>query len=167
MAVLRGLSDGIADKAPDAQRAIGTAGWGHVGFFDLLRDNGVAWDISVWHIYGENPEWAFKQLQAFGKPIWVTEFDHPSGSSNGGEDAQAQGLEAMIAQLRRLAPIYRVEASFVYELCDETYWAPSSEATMGLVHLDKADNGGWQVGAAKSAFQTVKQAIAKSPEVSR
>ncbi len=163
-AMLRGLSDGIHVASPTARRAIGSAGWGHVGFFERLQDSGVDWDISVWHMYGADPDYAFKHLAALGKPIWVTEFDAPVGDRGAeGETRQAAGLAGMIADLRRLAPTYGVEGAFIYELCDEAYWAPSGEAFMGLVHLRKAPGGGWALGDDKPAFEAVKQAIAAPP----
>ena len=164
-AVLRGLSDAVHALAPKARRAIGTAGWGHTGAFQRFRDSGVDWDISVWHVYGQDPEWGFKALAAFGKPIWVTEVNHPFGSGRDGEDAQAKGLERQLATIRKLAPLYDVEAAFVYELLDETYWAPNMEAFMGLVQLEKRPAGaGWSLGNRKVAYQTLRRVVALSRE---
>lgn len=157
-AVLGGLSEGVAAVNPDARRALGTAGWGRTGIFSRLASDGVAWDISVWHWYGEDPEWAFKILAAFNKPIWVTEFNHPYGSQRDGEEGQAKGLAAMMGQLQRLAGRYRVEAAHVYELLDESYWAPNFEAYMGLVNLVKTDSGGWRTGKRKPAFAAFQAA---------
>ncbi len=157
-AVLRGLSEGVKNASPSARRALGSAGWGHLGVFDRLRDDGVEWEISVWHMYGGDSEWAFKRLAGFGKPIWVTEFNQPGGSEKG-EDVEANGVETQMLALRRLAPVYDIEAGFIYELCDETYWLPSIEAVMGLVHLDKDGEGGWRLGDRKIAFQAVRKTI--------
>ena len=158
-AVLRGLSEGARAGNPVARRAIGTAGWGHIGFFSRLRDSGIAWDISVWHLYGQDPEWAFNKLAEFQKPIWVTEFNYPLGSSKDGEDKQAAGLQTIMARLRELSQRYRVEAAFIYELLDEAYWAPSYEASMGLVHSKPESGNQWSLGARKSAFQTVRRSV--------
>jgi hypothetical protein len=46
-AVLKGLSDGIKEVDPDLRRAIGTAGWGHLGAFERMDQDGIEWDISV------------------------------------------------------------------------------------------------------------------------
>lgn len=159
-AVLRGLSDGVHATDPEAQRALGSAGWGHTGIFDRLHDSGVSWDISVWHMYGGDSEWAFKLLAAFGKPIWVTEFNHPFGSNKDGEEQQAQGLEQTMVTLRTLAPRYRIEAAFIYELLDEAYWAPSFEASMGLVQLRQDANKTWTLADRKIGFQAVRRTIA-------
>jgi hypothetical protein len=152
-AALKGLSDGTQTADPTALKAMGTAGWGHVGAFARMKADGIEWDISVWHMYGEDPEWAFKAIAEFGKPIWVTELNHPHGSQRGRLE-QAQGLQRSMARLRELRGTYRVEAAQLYELLDEPYWAPSFEAFMGLVELEKS-GGGWKIGARKPAHCVV------------
>lgn len=159
-AVLAGLSEGVAAINPKARRALGTAGYGHTGIFSRLAKDGVQWEISVWHWYEKDPEWAFKILAAQGKPIWVTEFNHAYGSKRDGEDGQAKGLASMIATLKRLAGPYRIEAAHVYELLDETYWAPNFEAYMGLVRLERDGEKGWRAGARKPAFEVYQKASA-------
>jgi hypothetical protein len=169
-AVLKGLSEGAIAADPTVRKAMGTAGWGHLGAFDRMKQDGIQWDLSAWHMYGEDPEWAFKALSAHGKPIWVTEMNHPLGSQKS-EQEQADGLTKWMARLRELSAQYKVEAVHLYELMDETYWAPDFEAVMGLVRLDKAPNGGWQPGAPKRAYDGVKRFVrggdTPSPVVSR
>src|SRR6185437_14107278 len=81
IAVLKGLTAGVHAADPTAMRAVGTAGWGHTGAFERMHKDGIAWEITVWHMYGQDPEWAFKKLVQYGKPIWITEFNHPLGST--------------------------------------------------------------------------------------
>jgi len=157
-AVLKGLSDGMTEVDPTLRKAMGTAGWGHLGAFERMKADGIKWDISVWHMYGEDPEWAFKELSRYGHPIWVTEFNNPYGSQRG-EQQQAEGLRRDMQRLRQLQDKYRVEAAFIYELLDETYWAPSFEAEMGLVRLLPTGEGGWAVGEPKPAYDTVRELI--------
>jgi len=154
-AVLKGLSEGTKSVDPTIRKAIGTAGWGHVGAFERIHDDGIEWDISVWHMYGQDPEWAFKKLAEYGKPIWVTEFNHPSGSQDGVVD-QAKGLKRWMERLRELEDPYNVEAAHIYELLDETYWAPSFESVMGLVYLEKDDRNNWRAAGDKPAYCAVK-----------
>jgi len=158
-AVLKGLSDGTTAVDPTIRKAMGTAGWGHTGAFTRMQQDGIRWDISVWHMYGEDPESAFKVLAGFNRPIWVTEFNNPGGGQRG-EQEQARGLAFAMTRLRQLRRAYNVEAAHVYELMDETYWAPSFEAVMGLVRLEKSDTGAWRPGAPKPAYATVKKLIA-------
>jgi hypothetical protein len=164
-AVLKGLSDGTASVDPTIRKAMGTAGWGHLGAFARMQKDGIAWDISVWHMYGQDPEWAFKIIAGYKRPIWVTEFNHPSGSKDGEQD-QAEGLRRWIARLNQLSQAYDVQGAHVYELMDESYWAPSFEAVMGLVRLDSDGKGGWQPGAPKSAYFAVKESVrdGKTPD---
>lgn len=152
-AVLKGLSDGVKSVDPSIAKAMGTAGWGHVGAFARMKADGIDWDISVWHMYGEDPEWAFKTIAGYGKPIWVTEVNHPKGSQ-AGELEQAQGLARVVTRLRELAVTYRVEAAQIYELLDEPYWAPDFEAFMGLVRVGKAGET-WAISGTKPAYCVV------------
>ncbi len=154
-AVLRGLSEGTKRADPSAQRAMGTAGWGHTGAFQRMQKDGLDWDISVWHMYGQDPEWAFKILAQFGKPIWITEFGNPGGSSDG-EGPQADLLVSTMVRLRELSITYNVKGANIYELLDETYWEPSDEARRGLLRLEKSGPASWQVGKPKLAYNTVK-----------
>ncbi|ASP62213.1 DUF4214 domain-containing protein (plasmid) [Sinorhizobium meliloti WSM1022] len=157
-AVLRGLSDGMTAVDPQIRKAVGTAGWGHVGAFERMKQDGIDWDISVWHMYGEDPEWAFKELARYGHPIWVTEFNNPLGSQRSDEQ-QADGLRQAMMRLRELHLKYSVEAAHVYELLDETYWAPNFEAYMGLVKLIETSDGGWATGEPKSAYAAAREVI--------
>lgn len=161
-AVLKGLSEGTMSVDPSIRKAIGTAGWGHLGAFERMQQDGIKWDISVWHSYGQDFEWAFKTLVKYNRPIWVTEFNNPEGSKSS-EDEQARGLEKQIKRLRFLQNTYNVEAAHIYELLDEPYWAPDYEAYMGLVHLKRNDQGRWSVSGRKPAYNAVKTLIANVP----
>lgn len=154
-AVLKGLSEGMTEADPGIRKAIGTAGWGHTGAFAQMKQDGIVWDISVWHMYGDDPEWAFREIAGYGKPIWVTEFNNPYGSQRS-ERQQADGIKVTMTRLRELNEKYKVEAAHIYELFDETYWAPGFEANMGLVRLAAAPNGKWRVGEPKPAYKTVR-----------
>jgi hypothetical protein len=160
-AVLKGLSDATTAVDPTIRKAMGTAGWGHLGAFARMQQDGIRWDISVWHIYGSDPEWAFKTLAGYKRPIWVTEVNHPLGGQRSLE-AQADGLVRAMTRLRQLQRAYNVEAAHIYELMDEPYWAPSFEASMGLVALVKDAKGGWTAGDRKPAFAAVKRLIAET-----
>jgi Domain of unknown function (DUF4214)/Glycosyl hydrolase catalytic core len=158
-AVLKGLSEGTIAVDPTIRKAVGTAGWGHTGAFLRMLEDGIKWDISVWHHYEGDPEKAFKFLATLGRPIWVTEFNHSRGSESG-EDAQAQGLIQMMTYLRQYRRTYNVEGAHIYELMDEPYWAPSFEAVMGLVRMVKVGPRLWRPGDPKPAYYAVKKFIA-------
>lgn len=163
-AVLKGLSDGAMSVDPTIRKAIGTAGWGHLGAFERMHQDGINWDISVWHIYGQDLEWALKTLVKYNRPVWVTEFNNPLGSKNS-EDEQVRGLVKLMTSMRELQKTYNVEAAHVYELLDEPYWAPDFEAYMGLVRLERSD-GRWKISERKPAYEAVKQLIARAEDIS-
>ena len=48
---------------------------------------------------------ALKTLAQFGHPIWITEFNHPSGSQSA-EEQQSEGLRKTMIRLRELQPVY-------------------------------------------------------------
>ena len=162
-AELRGLSDATVAVDPTIRKAIGTAGWGHFGAFNRMRDDGVRWDITVWHYYQGDPGESLKMLQQFDRPIWVTEFN-ASGGSTKGEQAQADGLRQMMTYLKSYGDKYRVEAAFIYELLDEPYWEPSSEARMGLYTLKSHTDGEWAIGRPKKAAEAVASFLSPDGE---
>lgn len=158
IAIVKGLTDGVRAGDPKALRAVGTAGWGHIGAFERMYKDGANWDISVWHMYGQDPEWALKKLIKYGHPIWITEFNYPLGSSSS-EKEQADGLADTMAMLRRYQPTYNIQAAHIYELLDEPYWAPNYEAYMGLIRIEKSDVDQTSITLPKLAYQRVKQLI--------
>jgi hypothetical protein len=157
-AVLKGLTQGAHAADPSVRRAVGTAGWGHLGAFERMKADGIDWDITVWHTYGQDPEWAFKELVQYERPIWVTEFNHPGGSKES-KEAQAQGLTRAMTRLSELGTTYDVEAAHIYELMDEPYWE-GYEAHMGLIEMKKNEQGQWTVGERKPAYEAVKARLA-------
>jgi hypothetical protein len=167
-AVLKGLSDGTSAVDPTIRKAMGTAGWGHLGAFTRMQQDGIRWDISVWHMYGQDPEWAFKFLAKFERPIWVTEFNHGSGGHRSALE-QADGLTRAMVRMRQLREAYNVEAAHIYELMDESYWAPNFEAFMGLVTLERNEANQWKLGSPKPAYAAVKAMVSapQSAEVRR
>ncbi len=157
-AALRGLLDGVAEGDPYARRAIGTAGFGHIGAFDRMLEDGLEWEISVWHDYDGISEEYLKRLSAFGKPIWITEFNAGAWNAKSEED-NARQLTERIEWYRKISGPYRVEAAFVYELFDEPYWGTDAEARMGLYRMEGSEEEGWRAGEAKPAGEAVKAAL--------
>ena len=157
-AVLKGLSDGMISVDPKIRKAMGTAGFGHVGAFKRMEQDGIEWDISVWHMYGEDQEWAFKILAEYDRPIWITEFNEPYDSERS-EQLHADKLKLAMTRLREVQATYNIEAAHFYELLDEPYWAPSFEAVMGLVRVVPGSEGGWRIGEPKPAYFALREAI--------
>ncbi|MFN3521611.1 MAG: hypothetical protein ACK4YQ_05140 [Phenylobacterium sp.] len=156
-AALDGLSKGVAEGDPKALRAMGTAGWGHLGAVERMAQDGLAWDITVWHDYEGVRESYLAKLASYGRPIWITEFN--AGGGNFASRAEnARQLAARIAYYRRMRTAYRIEAAHVYELLDEPYWS-DFEAHMGLYTVVRDKTRGWRVGPPKPAAKAVKRAL--------
>jgi hypothetical protein len=156
-AAFKGLSEGVMAADPGALKAMGTAGWGHTGAFDRMKADGIQWDISVWHDYDGDNTWAMEKLATFGKPIWITEFNHPGGSTNG-EAAQADGVQQRIAKYRGFRERFKVQAAHVYELLDEPYWT-GFESVMGLYRVTRNASGQWEASSPKPAFTRMQDLI--------
>lgn len=159
-AVLAGLSAGVAEGDPAAKRAMGTAGWGHLGAFDRLVEDGVTWDITVWHDYEGVSEDYLNKLASLGRPIWITEFN-AGGGGDVAPEVNAARLVERIAYYRRMRSRFRLEAAFIYELLDETYWGDTFEARMGLMSIAPRGEGGWRIQGPKPAATAVRDAIAQ------
>ena len=157
-AVVRGLVDGVGEGDPDAKRAVGTAGFGHLGAFERWKNDGVTWDITVWHDYEQVRESYLQTLKGYGKPIWITEFNAGAWNAVSEED-NARQLRDRIAYYKRVGSTYGIAAAHVYELLDEPYWS-GPESKMGIVRMEGSSAAGWRIGALKPAGQAVKEAIA-------
>jgi len=157
-AVLSGFSEGVAAADPKAIRAMGTAGFGHLGAFERMKQDKIEWDITVWHDYETIRESYLETLAEYGKPIWITEFNAGGGGDQSHEQ-NAKMLTERIAFYREVRDKYKVAAAFVYELLDEPYWGDHFEARMGLVSLIPDDKRGWRVGAIKPQGLAVQRAL--------
>ena len=160
-ATLKGMSDGAILADPTARKAMGTAGWGHMGAFSLMRRDRINWDVSVWHVYRFKEESYLQKLAKFNRPIWITEFNNPNGSQKS-EQIQARGLAKIIRNFKSWGKKYNIEAAHVYELMDESYWAPDFEGYMGLVRMERAGKKSWRAGRPKAAYHMLKQLISKN-----
>jgi hypothetical protein len=161
--LLHGLVDGIHSVDPTLQAAVGSAGWWHYGVLTRLNQDGVKWDITVWHWYAGDPAKtnntdALPYIAQLGHPIWITELNAPYTATNW-EQLQASGLRTTLKWFVANASKYRIEAIHVYELLDEPYWAPTLEAYLGLVHVNKNAQGRWILGDPKPAYFAVKSTI--------
>ena len=156
-AALKGLLDGAKEGDPDARRAIGTAGWGHLGAFERWKSDGLDWEITVWHDYETVREDFLEHLASFGKPIWITEFNAGGGGFET-EEENARMLTGRIDYYRAMREKYRVEAAFIYELLDEPYW-DDFEGKMGLYRMQGNGEDGWRAGELKPAGRAVIEAL--------
>jgi hypothetical protein len=163
---IRGLSDGIASADATARRIVNVSAGFHYGFLQRLINDGVKFEIIGPHWYStygdiQDPNNNIaKPLAALGKPIWITEFNRGYGSYHGQEAAQGFVIGQMATEFCYIAKIYNIQAAFVYELLDESYYGDTFEAFMGLINLVKDKGGNWVYGPYKPAFSAIKTATA-------
>ncbi len=157
-AVLKGLSDGCGEGDPQARRAIGTAGWGRVGAFDRMVEDGIGWEISVWHDYETISRRFLDRLAGHGRPIWITEFN----AGGGGEASEAENARMLVERMnyyRRFRKSHRLEAVHIYQLLDEPYWGDNFEARMGIVRMEATPGDSFRIGELKPAAEAVRDTI--------
>lgn len=150
-ALLKGLTTGARAADPKVRRAVGTAGWGHISAFERMKADGIEWDISIWHMYGND---------AVGRSASCssTSVQYRSRSSTTHREARRAARSSRRPDEDHRAPacagaeVRSRSGARGPELLDETYWSPSYEAYMGLVELSKVD-GQWQIRSAKAGLR--------------
>jgi Glycosyl hydrolase catalytic core len=172
--VIRGLIAGIKSVDPVGKIIIGGNTWMHYGF-DVMLANGtqpdgtsghpvVTWDITAWHWYSEQGDITnacggtgchnvLAVLQAFGKPIWLTEFGVRPWYGNDQQIASYMVGDRMMAEFVALASQYDVQAIQVYQLYDDE---PGGEGDYGLFE----DDGKTQ----KPVYTTFRDFVAAHPK---
>jgi hypothetical protein len=162
-AIYRGLSEGVAAGDPQARRAIGSGGFGRFGMFERLQQDGIDWEITVWHDYEGVTEEVIARLTGFGRPIWLLEFN--AGADTMSPAERAPLVAQRVAEYQRLRARYPIAAAFFYELYDEPYWGDTFEARQGLITLRQNWRGFWEVGPDKPGASAIAEAIAAARAV--
>jgi Glycosyl hydrolase catalytic core len=126
--LIKGLIDGAHAADPKALVMVDDAGWCHYGFLQSLWEDGVRWDITAIHWYSSQGNFEkagcrsanVAQIHAaFGRPVWITEFNSNEAAKNGDGAAAAAWLVSFIDQVRQVSAKYNIHAAFIYELLDE------------------------------------------------
>ncbi len=136
----RGMHHGIK-KADTGSKTIIDMTEGHYGFFKLLKQYNVQFDVIGIHWYSKVdfassklPRIINETAEVFNgeKPVWITEFNSQFGSYGGREDFQELIVSQFVEQSRF---IQGVEALFIYELLDEPrlIHPKETEKTFGIV----------------------------------
>lgn len=142
-AYLKGMDKGLKEVNPQAKTIINSAGWKHLGYYELLKQEEVPYDILGYHWYSKNDTYLFDfgmgritdlLYQKYQKPIWLTEINFTRGSYDSEED-QAEMMKKFIEDLYNQD---HIEAFFIYELYDQPLlvnqeWAGAREAHFGIV----------------------------------
>jgi Glycosyl hydrolase catalytic core len=156
--VIRGLIDGIHSVNPSAKALVDDAGWCHYGFLQMLWADGVRWDITGLHWYaneGNIEQAGCKKANvaelhaAFGKPVWITEFNFKPQQIT--DDPAAAWILSFTRQIQRVASKYNIQTAFAYELFDEPDLSVM-EDRFGLRNSD---------GSVKAQYQAFAAVIAR------
>jgi hypothetical protein len=148
-AYLKGMHEGVKEVDPTAKTIVNSAGWLHFGYFELLDQAKVPYDIMGFHWYSKTDTYRSDfghgritdiLYQRYKKPIWITEINHTRGSHNNTEYEQASMMKRFIDELYNQDYI---EAFFLYELYDQPSlknqdWAGDKEANFGIIKWKNA-----------------------------
>jgi hypothetical protein len=138
---LRGMSRAIRDIRASSGLPLrvlfGQSGrdW---GFLTFMRQQGVQWDVTSWHVYQNlssaslltDPWWgpggAYAQIAAFGKPVHVNEFNcgetyGPAYENQAGQPVTETCLKSIERHMSEMMAqtLADIESIHVYELLDE------------------------------------------------
>lgn len=121
---LKGMGKGIKDNDSDAQIII-NATWTHFGYFQLLQEYGVNFDIVGWHWYDEMEREApkagisdisVKLVELYKKPIWFLEIGARYQNNDPNyEKRQDDFVTNFVAKCRKNP---QVHAALLHELVD-------------------------------------------------
>lgn len=143
----KGMIDSIRELNPKSKIMI-TGGWLHWGYFELLQQEKLDYDIISWHWYSnmgsmyeskwERADVINTLISKFNKPIWITEINKKDGSLGETYQEQAYWVEYFINELHKQP---NIEAYILYELYDQPNlynqkWAGPGEASYGIVEWE-------------------------------
>lgn len=142
----RGMIEGIRREDPTAKIIIDGAGFLHWGYFTLLEDQNLDFDIIGYHWYSNmgsliNGVTYYPQINLleelairFTKPIWLTEINQKNGTNGFSEVQQSNSIYNYINELDNM---FMVKAFFIYELYDQPAnlvgWGGANESKYGIV----------------------------------
>lgn len=143
-AYLKGMHEGVKEVDPTAKTIVNSAGWLHLGYYELLNQSEVPYDIMGFHWYSKTDTYRSDfghgritdiLYSRYQKPIWITEINHTRGSHDNTEYEQASIMKRFIDELYNQDYI---EGFFVYELYDQPSlkdqeWAGDKEAHFGII----------------------------------
>lgn len=122
-AYFKGMIDGIKQVDPTAKTLINSSNNVYFGFYELLNEYQIDYDILGFHwysyTYGSEKilRDALRTLSAqFDKPIWITEINRKHGSYR---DFEQRTPHLINSYLEAISSIPKVQALFIYELIDQ------------------------------------------------
>lgn len=128
-----GMIEGIKEEDPTAKTIINCGGWYHYGFFLLLQDAAIDYDILGYDWYEDmaNYEIILNVLKTTfaSKEVWFTEIHSKSTTVLTTPSLHKQRIEDLIAKLDQGS---NIKGFFIYELFDEDNH-PGVEGILGLI----------------------------------
>lgn len=168
---IRGMVDGIKSVDTQGKIVMGAGTWLHWGFDQMLAQGTqpdgtaghpvVSWDVTAWHWYNDYDDIqnicggsgcynVLSKLQAFGKPIWLTEYGvRPWTASDSQAGAYLTG-NTMMGEYASVASKYNLQSIQMYELYDDP------AGSYGLLQIDGKTK--------KAQYASVKAFIASHPK---
>ncbi|PRX31997.1 putative glycosyl hydrolase [Paraburkholderia sp. BL18I3N2] len=168
---IRGMIDGIKSVDTQGKIVMGAGTWLHWGFDQMLAQGTqpdgtaghpvVSWDVTAWHWYNDYDDIqnicggsgcynVLSKLQAFGKPIWLTEYGVRPWTATDSQAASYLTGGTMMAEYASVASKYNLQSIQMYELYDDP------AGTYGLLQSDGKTK--------KSQYSSVKSFIASHPQ---
>lgn len=122
-AYLKGMIEGVKVEKPNAKTLINSSGGPYFGYFQLLEDYNVNYDILGYNWYSQfynSPNSFIENIKVlyrrFNKPIWMTEVNRSHGSYRDYIEEQSAIMDYF---MRELIKRPEIQAFFVYELYDQ------------------------------------------------
>ncbi|WP_244220895.1 glycosyl hydrolase [Paraburkholderia aromaticivorans] len=168
---IRGMIDGIKSVDTQGKIVMGAGTWLHWGFDQMLAQGTqpdgtaghpvVSWDVTAWHWYNDYDDIqnicggsgcynVLSKLQAFGKPIWLTEYGVRPWTATDSQAAAYLTGNTMMAEYASVASTYNLQSIQMYELYDDP------AGTYGLLQSDGTTK--------KPQYASVKSFIASHPK---
>lgn len=128
----KGMIAGIKGMDEDAKFIISNSGWNRYAYFDVLKAEGVRFDIMGYHWYDgvEGLRSVLKKLRTdyADQTVWFTEINRRGGGSTGTR-IQKREVCKELSLIRRAGK--NIRGAFIYELFDQPH-AAVSESSYGL-----------------------------------
>lgn len=159
---LKGATEGAKKANPKAKRII-TGNWLNVGFFQMLKDDQLNYEIIGWDWHQKTTDLTkvenqgesynlIEMLTKFNKELWITEAGLLDGSLNG-EDKQA---DFMIDLARQAYQSKKISGFFIFGLYDGKTRYEGDNNSLGILKNSTNSNGQLVPGEPKKAYWVLK-----------
>ncbi|EKD57087.1 MAG: hypothetical protein ACD_58C00003G0001 [uncultured bacterium] len=162
---LKGAAAGVKKANPKAKRII-TGNWLNIGFFKMLNNDNLDYDIIGWDWHQKTADLTkvedqgntynlIDKLTKLNKQVWIMEAGILEGSVNG-EGKQA---EYMINLARQVYQSKKFGGFFIFGLFDGQYRYEGDNNNLGILKNSKNSHGKLGPGEPKKAYWVLKNYI--------